>query len=87
MLVLASLVAMDGVLAGDTASAAPQPDSAQTAAPEKKICKRDVATGSVMPKRVCRTRAEWDAMTERSQQDLEKRLMDDRSRGMVGASR
>lgn len=28
-------------------------------APEKKICRRDVATGTIMPKRTCRTRAEW----------------------------
>ncbi|KQN03872.1 hypothetical protein [Sphingomonas sp. Leaf25] len=27
--------------------------------PEKKICRRDVATGTIMPRRTCRTRAEW----------------------------
>ncbi len=30
-----------------------------TPTPEKKVCRRDVATGTIMPKRTCRTRAEW----------------------------
>ncbi len=36
-------------------AAAPAP----AAAPEKKVCRRDVATGSIMTKRTCRTKAEW----------------------------
>ena len=29
---------------------------------EKKICRRDVATGSIMPMRTCRTAEEWSAI-------------------------
>jgi hypothetical protein len=51
------------------ASAAVQgepPAAAAPAAPaapvkEKKICRSEEVTGSIMPKRVCRTKAEWDA--------------------------
>ena len=39
------------------------PAAAQDAAPkpEKKICRAVQSTGSIMSKRDCRTRAEWDA--------------------------
>lgn len=36
---------------------------------EKKICRTEVATGSIMPKRVCRTAAEWAAI-EHEQEDV-----------------
>ncbi|WP_137864519.1 MULTISPECIES: hypothetical protein [unclassified Sphingomonas] len=36
------------------------------AASEKKICRAVVATGSIMSKRECHTKAEWDAMSDRS---------------------
>ncbi|WP_242415461.1 hypothetical protein [Sphingomonas panni] len=38
--------------------AAPQP-AAEKPKPEKKICRRDAATGSIMTMRTCRTAAEW----------------------------
>jgi hypothetical protein len=48
------------------AAAAPVPVSAP-AVKEKKICRVDDAvTGSITPKRTCKTKAEWDAMTGRS---------------------
>ena len=31
------------------------------ASADKKICRYDVATGSVTPKRVCKTAAQWNA--------------------------
>jgi predicted transglutaminase-like cysteine proteinase len=39
---------------------------------EKKICRRDIATGSIMAKSICHTRTEWDAMTAQSKSDLQK---------------
>ncbi len=33
---------------------------------EKKICRALVSTGSIMGKRECHTKAEWDAMSDRS---------------------
>jgi len=47
---------------------------------EKKICRRAIATGSVMTKVTCRTKAEWDAITARSQSDLQRTLEQERSR-------
>lgn len=49
----------------DAAAATPK-------AAEKKICRRQVATGSVMARMTCRTKAEWDALTARGQADLER---------------
>lgn len=55
--------------------------AAKAQAPEaKKVCRRELATGSVMRKRVCRTQAEWDAITAQSQSDLERTQNMDRSR-------
>ncbi len=39
---------------------------------EKKICRSVAATGSIMGKRECRTKAEWDAIAERSRNDRDK---------------
>jgi hypothetical protein len=45
---------------GQAAPAAPPaPAAAPAAAPEKKICRSMVMTGSIMGKRSCRTNAEW----------------------------
>ena len=60
------------VLALVAASAAPAtaPADPAPAAPvvkEKKICvAQDAVTGSITPKRVCKTKAEWDALRGRS---------------------
>jgi len=41
----------------------------ETKAPEKKVCTREVATGSIVAKRVCRTETEIQA--ERARTELE----------------
>ncbi len=38
---------------------APAQPAAEKPKPEKKICRRDAATGSIMTMRTCRTAAEW----------------------------
>jgi hypothetical protein len=86
MILFASLVAFAGVVAGDPAPAA-QPSASVSVAADKKICKREIATGSVMPKRTCKTQAEWEAITAASKDSLDKRLNNDRSGGMAGAAR
>ena len=86
MILFASLVAFAGVVAGDQAPSAQPPVSVSVAA-DKKVCKREIATGSVMPKRTCKTQAEWDAITAASKDSLDKRLNNDRSGGMTGAAR
>ena len=42
------------------APAAPAAPAVATA-PEKKICRKEQEIGSIMPKRTCRTQAEWNA--------------------------
>jgi hypothetical protein len=54
---------------------------------EKMICKREAATGSVLKKKTCRTKAEWDALTEASRKDLDRLNAMDRSKSGVGYTR
>lgn len=56
-------------------------------AAEKKICKRETATGSIMSRATCRTKAEWDAITAQSQADRDRANDAVRSRSLVGQSR
>lgn len=86
MILFASLVAFAGVVAGDQAATA-QPAVNVSAAADKKVCKREIATGSVMPKRTCKTQAEWDAITAASTVSLDRRANNDRSAGAVGGAR
>jgi hypothetical protein len=86
MFLFASLVAFAGVVAGDQTAAA-QPAVNVGAVADKKICKREIATGSVMPKRTCKTQAEWDAITAASKDSLDRRANNDRSGGIVGGAR
>jgi Spy/CpxP family protein refolding chaperone len=82
------------VFALAAAAVALTPAAAQTANgskppadPDKKICKREVATGSVMAKVTCHTKAEWDALAARGQSDMDRTLSQQRSRDMVGSTR
>ncbi len=53
---------------------------------EKVICKREVATGSIMSRRVCLTKAEWKAIEEQSKADLDRTRAMERSRSLVKES-
>lgn len=46
---------------------------------EKKICRAETATGSIMAKRVCRTKAEWARLAEQNERQNE--AFRDRPRG------
>jgi hypothetical protein len=53
---------------GPTAAQSSQPAAPATAdqpTTEKKVCRRQIGTGSIMPKRVCKTKAEWAAIDPR----------------------
>ena len=39
--------------------AAPPPATPQAPAAQKKICRTDPSTGSILPRRTCRTAVEW----------------------------
>ncbi|MGU3389124.1 hypothetical protein [Sphingomonas sp. M1A8_2b] len=53
------------LLSGLAMQATPAPGAVKLAAdPNKTICRKETATGSIMGRRVCHTRAEWSAMTK-----------------------
>jgi hypothetical protein len=54
----------------DGSAAAPQP--AQPPVKAKKICKQEETTGSIMPKRTCKTQEEWDAVEAANRGALEQ---------------
>jgi hypothetical protein len=87
----ASLLVAAALAYSGTASAGPNnvpaPAQSATADAQKKVCKREVDTGSVMPKRICKTLAEWNAMTSRGQSNLDQMREQSHSRDMVGGSR
>jgi hypothetical protein len=50
---------------------APKSEVKKGPSPNDVICQEDATTGSMLVKRVCKTRKEWDAMTDASKQSLE----------------
>ncbi len=86
LLVGAALVSSVPASADQNATAQPQAQRGTVDA-QKKICRQDVQTGSIMPKRTCKTQAEWDALTARSQSTLDDLRIQNRSRDMVGGNR
>lgn len=54
---------------------------------KKMVCRRSAATGSIMSKRVCRTQADWDRITEKSIADVERMRAERRTRDHVAAMR
>lgn len=61
------------------------PAVAAPAAEEQKICKREVPLGSNLPKRVCRTAAEWKIIARSNEEQARRAL--DRRRGGMGVDR
>ena len=67
------LCASAGAYAADESAPSPTPSEAQQDKP-KKVCRMETATGSVMPKRVCRTPEQIEAearATERQRAQME----------------
>lgn len=60
-------------LAQDTAGQAAQGQPAPVA-PEKKICRTLVPTGSMMPKRICLTKAEWQEFGDENEKAVNAML-------------
>jgi hypothetical protein len=58
-------------------AAPPAPDT------EKKVCRRVVATGSIMPRTKCRTKAEWAALDTAATEAAEHAI-DQRNNRLVG---
>lgn len=85
-------IAACAALAGASAVSAQEPSTqtqaeAQSApakpAKPKKICKREVPTGSMLPRSSCHTQQEWDAYAAAGEDSLKQ--LRDRSGSTMGA--
>lgn len=54
---------------------------------DKKICRNESVTGSIMSRRVCHTKAEWEALEAKGKADLERTREMERSRSLVNGNR
>jgi hypothetical protein len=54
---------------------------------KKRVCKSSVATGSILSKKVCRTKEEWEYIRERSIASAERMKAEARARDHVQATR
>lgn len=83
LLLLAALVAN---ASPDAPSATPADQSAPVATTkkvkEKKVCRREVPTGSIMAERTCKSQREWDELTASGQDTLKQ--VRDRSSSTMG---
>lgn len=84
--VICALVAVAAPASAFEATDAAQPPAAKPVK-EKKVCRTETGTGSIMPKRTCRTRAEWDALTQQSQDNLQRSRDVNRGTSMVAGNR
>ncbi|WP_337829372.1 hypothetical protein [Pseudonocardia sp. TMWB2A] len=67
---------------------APENDAkVEKPAAERKICKREVSTGSIMARQTCHTQAEWAQLEARGKSDLERTRAMERSRSLVNDNR
>lgn len=60
------------LLAGAAGMQEAAPTTADKPAKEKKICRAAVRTGSIMPTRICLTKAEWKEFQEHNERDNEE---------------
>lgn len=83
------ILSLAAVLAASPAMAHAKanPPESEKPASEKKICKRETATGSIMARVTCRTKAEWDAIATQSLVDRDRANDAVRSRSLVGQTR
>lgn len=87
MIRILSLAALLAVAPAVSYAAAPEKASADKPDTEKKVCKREVATGSIMSRRVCHTKAEWDQLEAQGKADLDRTRAMERSRSLVEGNR
>ena len=88
-LAAASGVAAMSVLSGAAIAQTAAPAAGAASAPpvkEKKICRTETDTGSIMPKRTCHTQAEWQALSQANRGAMgEMRDQQDRQQMVQGA--
>lgn len=84
----AVLLAASVAATAEPASQVPANPNGQVVVKDKKICRADTrATGSIMPKRICHTQSEWNALTAQAKSDLEKVRNIELQRQQVGIQR
>jgi hypothetical protein len=73
LIVPAAACLLSGSLLAQTTTPTPAAPAAPTVAhvKEKKICRRQEVTGSIMPERVCHTSDEWAAIDEANRQNAQ----------------
>jgi hypothetical protein len=74
-LLLVAALGAGAVLGEPPAQPTAQPGQSQSVAAkpaEKTVCRRIVVTGSITPKRTCRSQAEWDEMAKAGEEDARK---------------
>jgi hypothetical protein len=80
--IVAAVQAPTATPVAETAAAA-----AAAAQADKKICRRDnTGTGSIMAKRVCHTKSEWDQLSQRASSKLDQTRDEDQARQQIGTS-
>jgi hypothetical protein len=68
LIVLAVACAVPGALFAQAATPATAPAAAaEKPAKEKKMCRREEETGSIMPTRICHTKEEWVQIDDANQ--------------------
>jgi hypothetical protein len=70
-----SLLLIAALLANASPDAAAKPTTATPSkdmSAEKKVCRREIPTGSIMPKRFCKTQKEWDALSASGQETIKQ---------------
>lgn len=76
------------ILAGTSvAASAAEQEAPEKPKSEKQVCKYETATGSFMSRRICHTKAEWEAIAKQSQDDLDRTRAMERSRSLVNGNR
>lgn len=69
----------------EPAAAPSSPAAPPAASAERKICRASVATGSIMQRKTCHTRAEWERIDAETA-DAMRHAMDRRSLGGTGGA-
>lgn len=85
LIVLAVACAIPSALAAQTAAAEPAASS-EKPAKEKKICRREEETGSLMASRICHTKDEWVRIDAANQKAVEQFSTARRNNGGPGSN-
>jgi hypothetical protein len=72
VLLLAALLANTQLATPAATVTQPAAKPSKNMAEEKKVCRREIPTGSIMPKRFCKTQKEWDELSASGQETVKQ---------------